>query len=112
MKLGADVNAHTAEVGYWIGEKYWGVGYATEILEGFDKWAFEQWEKDGKRLRKLWGTVFSENKGSMRCLEKCGYSREGVLKDHVEKDGKVMDTHCFGLTKGDWEKIAHKGFKN
>jgi ribosomal-protein-alanine N-acetyltransferase len=104
LKPGADVNSHTAEVGYWIGEKYWGKGYISEVLDAFTKWSFESFEgKDGQRLRRLWGGVLSGNVGSMRCFEKCGYAPEGVQKGHVEKYGKVMDMHLFGLTKVDWE---------
>ncbi|KAF2827258.1 acyl-CoA N-acyltransferase [Ophiobolus disseminans] len=104
LTLGADVSSHTAEVGFWVGENYWGKGYTTEALEGFTKWSFESWEgKDGQRLRRLWARVFSGNNASMRCFEKCGYAKEGVFKGHAEKNGEVMDVHLFGLTKADWE---------
>jgi len=104
LTIGVDVSSHTAEVGFWVGEKYWGKGYATEVLEAFTQWSFESWEgKDGQRLRRLWGKVFSGNNGSMRCFEKCGYAKEGVLKGHAEKRGEVLDMHLFGLTKADWE---------
>ncbi|KAH8727100.1 acyl-CoA N-acyltransferase [Phaeosphaeriaceae sp. PMI808] len=101
---GSDCSSHVAEIGFWIGEIFWGKGYTTEALEGFTKWSFESWEgKNGQRLRRLTGTVMSGNIGSMRCFEKCGYEHEGVLKAHIEKHGKVMDRHMFGLTKADWE---------
>lgn len=103
LKPGADVHLHTAEVGFWVGEKYWGNGYTTEVLEGFTRWTFLHNEIGGKRTTRLWGGVFSGNGASMRCFEKCGYVREGVLKEHCEKHGEVMDLHVFGLTKSDWE---------
>jgi RimJ/RimL family protein N-acetyltransferase len=103
LKPGADVYAHTAEVGFWIGQAYWGKGYATELLEGFTRWGFENWEKEGQQLRRIWGGAFHTNVGSRRCFEKCGYAREGVMKGHCEKRGEVMDLHFFGLTKLDWQ---------
>ena len=112
LKPGADVNSHTAEVGFWIGEAYWGKGYTTEVLDAFTNWSFEKWEKDGQRLRRLWGGVFGGNLASMRCFEKCGYSREGVLKEHCEKWGEVLDMHIFGLTKRHWEKRVSEIFNN
>lgn len=112
VKVGTDVNAHTGEVGYWMGQDYWGRGYTTEMLEGLTKWVFENWEKDGERLRRLWGGVFSGNVASMRCFEKCGYAREGVMKGHCEKNGEVMDMHIFGMTKRDWEKRMSEVFNN
>jgi len=104
LKLGADVMSHTAEVGFWVGEKHWGKGYVTEALEGMTRYCFESWEgKDGQRLTRLWGGVFGGNVGSMRCFEKCGYAKEGVMNGHAEKRGVVYDMHIYGLVKADWE---------
>ncbi|KAF1936005.1 GCN5-related N-acetyltransferas-like protein [Clathrospora elynae] len=112
LKPGADVSAHTAEVGFWVGQAYWGRGYTTEMLEAFTKWTFESWENDGQRIRRVLGCVFSGNVASMRCFDKCGYAREGVMKDHVEKHGEMMDMHIFGMTKPVWEKRMNKAFNN
>ncbi|KAH7393912.1 acyl-CoA N-acyltransferase [Phaeosphaeria sp. MPI-PUGE-AT-0046c] len=104
LKLGNDTASHTAELGFWIGEKYWGKGYMTEAIAPFTEWAFETFEgKDGQRLRRLFSEVWSGNGASMRCFEKCGYAPEGIMKGHAEKNGEVMDVHLFGLTKADWE---------
>jgi RimJ/RimL family protein N-acetyltransferase len=104
LKPGADVESHTAQVGYWVGEEFWGRGYVTEVLEALTEWCFSERKVDGKVLKKLCGTVHDRNIGSIRCFEKCGYKREGVLKDQVEKHGDVMDLHLYGLTKIDWEE--------
>ena len=104
LKPGADIYAHTGEVGYWIGQAYWGKGFMTEVLEGYTRWLFESWNKNGQPMKRLTGKVFSGNIGSMRCFEKCGYAHEGVMKGHAEKYGEVIDVHMFGLTKPDWEK--------
>ncbi|KAJ4365645.1 hypothetical protein N0V83_008265 [Neocucurbitaria cava] len=112
LKPGADVNSHSGEVGFWTGEAYWGKGYTTEALEAFTRWSFEKWEKDGQRLRRLWGGIFSGNVASMRCFEKCGYSKEGVMVGHCEKAGEVMDLHIFGLTKRSWEPRMSKVCNN
>lgn len=103
LKPGTDVNAHTAEIGFWIGAEFWGQGYATEILDAFTTWTFLHNEAGGKKTTtRIWGGVFSGNSASMRCFEKCGYVAEGVLKGHCEKHGEVMDLHIFGLTMTDW----------
>ena len=76
----------------------------TEALAGFTAWVFGERGDNGgaKEVKKLWAQVFAPHKASMRILEKCGYTAEGVLKGHAEKFGEVMDVHNFGLTKGDW----------
>lgn len=112
LKPGADVKAHTAEIGFWVAESYWGRGYATEALERFSKWVFLDREVQGPQTTRLMGEVFSGNGASMRCFEKCGYVREGVLKGHCQKHGEVFDLHLFGMTKGDWQERWSSIFNN
>jgi RimJ/RimL family protein N-acetyltransferase len=109
LKLGIDIYAHTAEVGFWIGRSFWGRGYTTEALEAFTTWAFESYENNGQRLTRLYAGVFSGNVASMRCFEKNGYALEGVLKGHIEKNGEVRDEHVFGMTKSIWERRMSEG---
>jgi RimJ/RimL family protein N-acetyltransferase len=104
LKMGTDVESHTAEVGYWVGEEFWGRGYMTEVLEALTEWCFLERKADGGQLKKLWSSVYSTNVGSMRCFEKCGYAKEGVQRDQAAKYGRTMDLHLFGMTKGDWEE--------
>ncbi|KAF9701649.1 hypothetical protein EKO04_000732 [Ascochyta lentis] len=107
MKPGADVQGHAAEAGFWIGEAFWGKGLTSEVLAALTEWCFTAEEAKlavgGRRWSRLFGTVFAGNVGSMRCFEKCGYGKEGVLKGAVEKNGAASDLHVFGLVKGDWE---------
>lgn len=112
LKPGTDISSHTAEVGYWIGEKYWGKGYTTECLDGFTKWCFSSESREGTKITKLWGGVIGGNGASMRCFEKCGYVKEGILKGHCEKHGEVYDMHLFGMTKTDWENRMSSVFNN
>jgi RimJ/RimL family protein N-acetyltransferase len=102
LKPGTDVQSHTAEVGYWVAEEHWGKGYISEALSALTDYVFEGKHPGG--YKRLFAGVFSGNDASMRCLQKCGYLAEGVLKGHVEKHGVIRDVHMFGLTKWDWEE--------
>ncbi|KAF2641499.1 acyl-CoA N-acyltransferase [Massarina eburnea CBS 473.64] len=106
-----DVHSHTAEIGYWIGEPWQGLGLMREALSAYTEWCFTAREHaapaiegEGKMLTRLFACVVSGNTGSMKCLEACGYRAEGVMKDHVEKHGVVSDLHWYGLVKSDWEE--------
>lgn len=81
-----DVNFRTAEVGYWIGEPYWGNGLATRALRLMVNRIFREY--DFIRLHAL---VFHINTASMRVLEKNGFVREGVMRKHVVKNGTIYD---------------------
>ena len=83
---------HSGEIGYWVGESYWGNGIATEALRQMTQIGFEE-----LGLRKLFAPVLSPNVGSMKVLEKCGYEREGVLKAEVHKDDTYYDIHHFAI---------------
>jgi len=52
------------EVGYWIGNDYWGKGIATRALKAL---------LDAVETRPLYAHVVKHNIGSQRVLEKCGF---------------------------------------
>jgi RimJ/RimL family protein N-acetyltransferase len=53
------------EVGYWIGKEYWGKGVATKALSEFLSHELD---------RPLYAGVAKHNVGSIRVLEKCGFT--------------------------------------
>lgn len=81
-----DINSGTAEVGYWLGEPYWGKGLAARAVALLIPIAFEE-----HLFIRLQAQVFSENTASMRVLEKNGFVREGVLRKHARKRGAIHD---------------------
>ncbi|WP_374966774.1 GNAT family N-acetyltransferase [Lysinibacillus sp. RS5] len=80
------------ELAYWIGEPYWGKGYATEAAQAIVQFAFEE-----KKLHKVFARYFSSNPASGKVMEKIGMKQEGILKDHVIKDGKYEDIVYYGI---------------
>lgn len=85
-----DVYQKTAEVGYWLGEPYWGKGIATEALGALTRHAWDQ--TDFVRLQ---GGVFGGNRASMRVMEKSGYHLEAVHRRAIFKDGKILDEFLY-----------------
>ena len=69
-----DIERVTAEVGYWIGEKYWGHGIMSKVLEDITEYAFQNFHYE-----KLYTIVFSTNPASMHVSQKAGYRQEAVL---------------------------------
>ncbi len=91
----------TADIGYWIGKKYWGNGYATETLRVVIKFAF-----DKIKLRRLDAYVFVGNEKSGKVLEKCGFVLEGKKRKYAKSksDGKVYDGYVYGLLKEEYKR--------
>ncbi|MDX9974431.1 MAG: GNAT family N-acetyltransferase [FCB group bacterium] len=82
----------TAEIGYWLGEPFWGQGIATEALKLVSALAFEQYG-----LIRLQARVLEGNAASMRVLEKAGYSLEARMARSCVKDGRIFDVFQYVL---------------
>ncbi|RMD84394.1 MAG: N-acetyltransferase [Candidatus Dadabacteria bacterium] len=81
-----DWRSHIAEIGYWIGEPFWGKGIATEAVKQMTALGFGEFG-----YRKIIALVLAPNLPSVRVLEKCGYTLEAKLKDEVCKNGQYFD---------------------
>jgi len=81
-----DVHSRTAHIGYWLGEAHWGRGIMTRVVAAV---AGEALSSLG--FLRLEAPVFAWNPASMRVLEKCGFAREGVMRNSVFKDGELID---------------------
>jgi ribosomal-protein-alanine N-acetyltransferase len=84
------MDGYEAEIGYWLGEKYWGQGIMTSALDLVTEYAFAE-----LGLGKISAYVFPSNKASMRVLEKAGYQFMGRLISHYSKEGKPVDSILF-----------------
>lgn len=89
-----DVYRNNGEIGYWIGEPYWGKGYGTEAVKLLTLFAFEE-----LHLLRVFANVFSQNAASMKVLEKAGYSLEAILRSSVLKNGIVSDGYLYSILK-------------
>lgn len=89
---------NNGELAYWIGEAYWGNGYATEAAKAMLQFAFIE-----KKYNKVFARYFHANHASGRVIEKIGMKKEGVLKQHIRKDGEYIDLIYYGVLKEEWD---------
>jgi hypothetical protein len=74
-----------AEMGYWIGKPYWGMGYATEAARALILHAFAK-----ERFDYLTVGHFKENPASARVIAKLGFEPSGeVLRDCAARNNKA-----------------------
>jgi RimJ/RimL family protein N-acetyltransferase len=95
LLLQQDVYRKSAEIGYWIGEPYWGKGIVTKALTLATQYAFDTLE-----LERLFANIFQGNEASKNVLEKCGFQLEGVGRKAVYKNNRLLDELRFGKLKG------------
>jgi RimJ/RimL family protein N-acetyltransferase len=77
------------EIGYWIGNRYWGKGIATKALSEFLSY---------ETVRPLYAYVAKHNVASIRVLEKCGFTIVGEDKEFFETEGRVIEGFILKLT--------------
>lgn len=88
------IKGHRAEIGYWLGERYWGQGIMTNALKKITEYGFNK-----LKLRRLEIGIFPFNKASIRVAEKAGYKYEGRMRKYVLKDKKLIDSLLFAKVK-------------
>ena len=87
---GSDVHRHSAELGYWIGRRFWGFGIMSSIVARFADDAMPTF-----CLHRLYAMVYANNPASTRVLEKAGFEREVVQKSAVLKCGELLDLIAY-----------------
>ncbi len=95
---GLDVHRIDGELGYWLGEAYWGQGIMTAAIKAFVPHCFAAY-----RLERIHAHVFEWNVASGRVLEKAGFDLEGRLRKAAVKDGVVIDILLYARTRSDQE---------
>ena len=89
-----NIHFQTAQLGYYIGEPYWGNGYMTSAIKQICKYVFEHTD-----IIRIFAEPFSHNIASCRALEKAGFKYEGTLKSNAVKCGNIVDMKMYALIK-------------
>lgn len=89
-----DIYRNSAEVGYWIGETYWGQGIVSEAVKALVDYTLENSE-----ITRLYAEVFDNNPASAKVVEKAGLKYECTHKKAVTKNGEIMDSHIYTLVR-------------
>jgi RimJ/RimL family protein N-acetyltransferase len=93
--LRPDVERVSAEIGYWLGEAYWGRGLATEALRAVTGYAIAE-----HGLTRIFALPFAHNLASVRVLEKAGYVLEARLRRSAIKHGVIVDQLQYAFVSG------------
>lgn len=84
--LGYESEHYRAELGYDLLQDFWGKGIMKEVIREVTAFGFEQ-----IGLNKIEAKITPENIASQRLLEKLGFSREGLLRQHEFEKGSFVD---------------------
>jgi ribosomal-protein-alanine N-acetyltransferase len=84
--------AHSAELGYWLGQAHWRRGIVAAAVAVFVPFAMRRWQ-----LARLTAYVNPRNVGSIHVLEGAGFVREGLMRARAIRDGVSHDHLVYGL---------------
>lgn len=84
-----------AMTGYVLARDAWGWGFATEALRAVVEVA------RGIGVVRLYALCHPDNPASWRVLDKCGFTREGLLRKHIDypnlAPGGPGDAFCYAI---------------
>lgn len=89
-----DIFINNAEIGYWIGEHYWGKGYMSEALTLVTEYAFNNFP-----INRVWLRIYGNNPRSIKVAEKTGYKLEAKFEKTLLKNGELLDEYIYGKRK-------------
>ena len=98
-----DVYRQSAEIGYWLGEPFWGKGIATAAVKAIVAHVFDKFN-----MLRIHAGVFAWNPASARVLEKAGFAFEARLRKAVVKDGKNIDQLMYAMLREEWEARSNR----
>lgn len=89
-----DVQRKNAELGYWLGEPFWGRGIITEAILQIVAYGFDHWD-----FTRIFARPFGTNIASQRALEKAGFTLEGRFEKTLFKNGEYLDELVYAVRR-------------
>jgi RimJ/RimL family protein N-acetyltransferase len=99
-----DIFRCALELGYWLGEPFWGRGYVAEAIVAVVEYAFATFPE----ITAVQARHVVSNPASGRVLEKAGFQLEGRLRDAAVKRGVVSDLLVYSRTRAEHERAAQR----
>jgi ribosomal-protein-alanine N-acetyltransferase len=88
-----------AWLGYRLQKEYWGRGYATESAKAIIGYGFQD-----LKLHRIQAKCDVLNTASAKVLEKCGFTKEGYLREECWQKGRWRDSFLYLILEGEYYK--------
>lgn len=89
-----DIKRKNAELGYWLGEPYWGYGIITRAIGEIVDIGFKTFD-----ITRIFAAPFGTNMASQRVLEKSGFKLEGRFEKALFKNNEFLDELIYAIRK-------------
>lgn len=92
--LRGDPGGEVAEFGYWLGQAYWGAGYAVEAGAAILAFGFEELD-----LRRILATCLPDNARSLAVLRRLGFRTIGQRRQHFVTRGHSCEAPLLAVER-------------
>lgn len=89
-----DVHRKNAELGYWLGQPFWGNGIISKAIPQVVDFGFNTYD-----ITRIYARPYGGNIASLRVLEKCGFVLEGRYEKTFFKNGEYLDELVYAIRK-------------
>jgi len=96
----ADMESDEAEIGYWIGKPFWGLGLIPEAVRALLRRCFEELS-----LSTIWCGYYEGNHKSRRVCEKCGFIYHHTNDNIISPLGDMRTEHFYRMTIQDYHTL-------
>ena len=95
-----DIHCRNAELGYWLGEPFWGKGIITKAILEIVDYGFNNFDID-----RIFARPFGTNAASQKVLEKSGFKLEARFERSLYKNGEYLDELVYAIRRERINKI-------
>jgi len=88
-----------AEIGYALGQGFWGKGLGRDAVNAVIAFAFQSLD-----LHRIEADVDPRNHRSLKLLEHLGFQKEGCLRERYTVNGEIQDALLLGLLRREWNQ--------
>ena len=90
----SDIMIKNAELGYWIGKKYWNNGIISKAIIQMIDFGFKTYD-----INRIFARPFGSNLASQRVLEKTVFILEARIEKIIYKNGELQDELIYAVRR-------------
>ena len=94
LHVQADILKKNAELGYWIGEEYWGKGVMKEAITKMVDYGFAQLD-----IVRIFARIYGTNIPSQKVIEKSHFKLEAKFEKTIFKNNEFLDELIYAIRK-------------
>lgn len=90
----SDIMCKNMELGYFLGEPFWGKGIVTEAVKQMVDYGFQNFD-----ITRIYARPYGNNLASQKVLEKAGFTLEARIEKNIYKNGEFLDELIYAIRK-------------